>query len=557
MPSTHRRSRFGPKGAFVATISALALLAVACGGGNGDGTTGGGGEDAGDPVQGGELVVGVESETNNYLPGVFTGTQAGYNVARSIYDPLMMPDEDGTLQPYLAESLEPNDDTTEWTLKLRPGVEFHDGTPLNAEALKSNFDEHLNVEGSTAANSLRFVESMEIVDDLTVKYVLSEPDATIPDLLQGPVGWPFSPTAAAEKGEDFGNEPVGTGPFKFVSWQRDHAFVAERNEDYWQEGLPYLDRITFRPIVDEQSRTQSLSSGDIEATHSVRLSTMLADVQQMPGIEVHMGPGNSGSGAIFNTTTPPVDDPRIRRSLSYALNQRELVEVIAGEAAADTELRTQYFSKESPYYSEEVAEAWPTDDPEEAKRLHDDYVDDPERSDGKAPGEPVSIEFNCTAITSLQEQAQVYQAQWQDIGYKVNLNAVEQSVHIQNGIAGDFMVNCWRQGGDRDPSLEIADAFGDPETSVLNFTNYHNDQVAEIIETVRTNIDQDVRAEALEELGLLLAEDVPNTWTGGNNEFIAATDDVHGITTWELPDGTVGNGAHTGITIWGQVWREE
>jgi peptide/nickel transport system substrate-binding protein len=562
MPSTHRSTSAGATRAFLALLTVLALLVAACGGNGDDGAGGGGGngggdDDAGEPQQGGELVVGIESETNNYQPGVFSGTQAGQNVARAIYDPLVLRTEDGDLEPYLAESLEPNDDLTEWTLTLREGIEFHDGTPLNAEALKYAFDNHLKDPGSNTANSLRFVDSMEVDDELTVRYVLSQPDATIPDLLQGPIGWPFSPTAAEELGEDFGSQPVGTGPFTFVSWSRDDAFVVERNENYWQEGLPYLDRVTFRPIVDEESRAASMQSGEIDATHSVRLSAFLAQVQQMSDVDIYMGTANSGSGAIFNTNEPPVDDPRVRRSLSYALFQEELIEVIAGEAAADTEVRTQYFSDESPYYSEAVAEAWPTDDPEEAQRLHDEYLNDPERSDGKAPGEPISLEFNCTAIPSLQEQAQVYQSMWQDIGYQVQLNAVEQSVHITNAITDNYMINCWRQGGDEDPAVVLGNAFGDPEISVLNFTNYHNEQVAEILETVRQNRDTDVRAEALEELGLLFAEDVPNTWTGSNNEFIAATDDVHGIDSWEFPDGTVGNGAHTGITLWSQVWREQ
>jgi peptide/nickel transport system substrate-binding protein len=560
-----RRSRGGPSRLrLVALLTATLLALSACGGGDDGGTTspqpGGEGTDTteapdeGEPQQGGEIVVAVESETNNWLPGTFAGTQAGYNVARSIYDSLMLKTEDGEVEPYLAESLEPNDDLTEWTLTLREGVMFHDGTPLNAEALKSNFDDHLKAEGANTLNNLRDVESMEIDDELTVRYVLSQPNAGLPELLQGPIGWPFSPTAAAELGEEAGNRPVGTGPFKFVSWTRDESFVAERNEDYWQEGLPYLDRITFRPIPDEDTRAASLESGDIDATHSVRLSAFLSQVNEMDGVDVHLGPGNSGSGAIFNTSQPPVDDVRIRRSLSYALDQRGLIEVIAGAAADQTEERTQYFAESSPFYSETVADAWPTNDPEEAQRLYDEYINDPDRSDGQPVGSPVQIEFNCTNIPSLQEQAQAYQGMWQAIGYQVQLNALEQSVHIQNALAGEFMVNCWRQGGDNDPYIDLSNAFGDPEISVQNFTDYHNETVQEILDTLRTEADTEVRAEAIERLGLLFAEDVPNTWTGGNNEFIAVRDALNGVTTWTFPDGTTGNGAHTGITLWGQVW---
>src|SRR5690606_4807294 len=136
-------------------------------------------------------------------------------------------------EPYLAESITSNDDFTEWTVTLRPGVLFHDGTPLDAEAMKTIFDDFLTAEGANTAGALkRDVKAMEIVDDLSVRYVLNEPNAAFYDELTGPVGWPFSPTAAAELGEDFGSQPVGTGPFRFVSWQRDGAFVLERNPDY-------------------------------------------------------------------------------------------------------------------------------------------------------------------------------------------------------------------------------------------------------------------------------------------------------------------------------------
>lgn len=549
----------------MALLCAGALALGACGGGDDDTAAQEGATEAdaatstteaideGEPVQGGEITVGLESETNNYRPGTYTGTQAGSNVALAIFDPLMQRTEDGELQPYLAESLEANDDLTQYTLKLRAGVSFHDGTPLDAAAIKSNFDEYLKAAGAATSGALRDVDSVTVVDDLTVTYDLSQANAAFPDLLSGSIGWPFSPTAAAKMGDDFGSAPVGTGPFKVVNYTRDSAFVVERNEDYWQEGLPYLDKITFRPIPDEESRLAAFESGDLDAVHSVRLSGFGTEVRALGDIEVYEGPGNAGSGALFNVDVPPVDDARVRRGLSFALDQKTLIDVIAGSPDA-AEARNQYFSETSPFYSEAVAEAWPTDDPETAQELLDEYVNDPERSDGKAVGEPISIEFNCTAIPSLQEQAQAYQAYWQAVGVDVTLNAVEQSVHIQNAVTGQFMINCWRQGGDDDPYTVLSNAFGDPATQPLNFTNYYNDQVAAILETLRTTADQDERFAALEELGLLFAEDMPNTWTGGNNEFIATHPAVNGVGTWKLPDGTTGDGAKNGVTVWSQVW---
>jgi hypothetical protein len=131
-------------------------------------------------------------------------------------------------------------------------------------------------------------------------------------------------------------------------------------------------------------------------------------------------------------------------------------------------------------------------------------------------------------------------------------------VHIQNAITDQYMINCWRQGGDADPYIVLSNAFDDPETQPLNFTNYYNEQVGEVLETLRTTDDLDERKAALEELGLLFAEDVPNTWTGGNNEFIATKPAVNGVDTWTLPDGApVGAGQerhhHVGPGLGGGV----
>ncbi|HEY8547852.1 MAG TPA: ABC transporter substrate-binding protein [Acidimicrobiales bacterium] len=555
-------------------LAAGLFLAAACGG---DGDGGGSGaaegsagdvsslgdniligpqEREGEPVSGGTIEVGLESETNSYLPSAFQGSQAGYNVAYAIYDPLVTRDANGDIQPYLAESIQPNEDFTEWTLKLRPDVKFHDGTPLNAEALKRNMDDYLKAPTANTAGSLRDV-SMEVVDELTVKYVLENPNAVFPDSLAGVIGWPFSPDAADRLGDDFGSQPVGTGPFKFVSWERDGAFVVERNEDYWQEGLPYLDGITFRPIPDEETRATSLESDDIQATQSVRLSSFLTRVKDIPGVTVYLGLGNGAGNIMFNTEAPPVDDVRVRQALAHALDQEALVELVAGEAAVATELRSQFFWSESPYFSEAVHEAWPEYDPDEAQSLLEEYVNDPQRSDGKAPGEPVSLTYDCTNVPSLIEQATAVQGMWEEIGVEVDVEPMEQSAHISGALTGDYQVKCFRAGVDQDPLTTFQTALGDPERVITNFTNYSNPAVDEAIAALRTTPDVELRATAVEALGLQLVEDMPIYWTGSDLTFIAAREGVNGIASWLLPDGSPGDGAAPAITFWSQVWLSD
>jgi peptide/nickel transport system substrate-binding protein len=554
----HRRPMRGPWKQAFASVGLVGLLlgSAACGGGDdegGDAEAGAVSEsvEAGDPVEGGEIVVGLEAETNSWLPSEGTFNQPGLNVAYAIYDPLMQRSEDGPVEPYLAESLTPNDDLTEWTLKLRPGVTFHDGTPLNAEALKTVFDTYLKAPDSRLSAQLAEVTSLDVVDDLTVSYKLAQTNAAFPDLLVGAAGWPFSPTAAAAAGPDAGANPVGTGPFKFVSWQRDSNLVVEKNADYWQEGKPYLDKITFRPIPDEDTRLSSLRSGDIDVMQSLRQSTVIK-ARELDGVNNFEHLGSNSGGLTLNVSRAPFDDVRVRQALVYAVDQEGLIEVLGGSGV--TPPQTQFWSPDSPWYSEKVAEAYPTFDPEKAQELYDDYVNDPERSDGKPVGTPLSFTFQCPPDPSLNELSQLYQALWGNLGAEVELQQTEQAAWIQDMLARDYDTGCTRVGADRDPYLVFDDAFTE---GPLNMTAFQSPEIDEQLEILRTTTDVDARKAAVEEIGLVLNENVPNAFSGGTLTVLATDESVRNLDGWTFPDGTMGNGANASTAMWGHVWRVE
>jgi peptide/nickel transport system substrate-binding protein len=390
-----------------------------------------------------------------------------------------------------------------------------------------------------------------VVDDLTVVYRLTQPNAAFADVLSGAVGWVFNPAAADAAGADAGANPVGTGPFVFGDWQRDSRLTVTKNPNYWREGLPYLDEIVFRPIPDEDTRISSLASGDIDVLQSLRQSA-IRQVQDLDGVESHEHLGNNSGSSIFNTTRPPLDDVRVRQAIAYALNQEELIEVLGGTGL--TPPHTQYFSPDSPWYSEGVAAAWPTNEPDRARELLDEYVNDPNRSDGKAPGSPVTFQYDCPPDPSLIELSQVYQAQWGAVGFEVNLNQVEQATHVSEAIAGDYDAKCWRVGSEQDPYRVFNDAFsGD---SPLNFTNFTHPDIDEALEVLRTTTDVEPRKEAVEQIGMVIAENVPNTFTAGTLTTLAGREYVQNIPGWTFPSGDLGEGVINGYTMWAEVWRE-
>ena len=538
---------------------AVGLVAAGCGGGDDDeaGTDGeatGATSDIseqGDPVDGGSITVGLEAETNSWLPGNGSFSNAGTSVAYAIYDPLMRRDADGEMKPYLAESVEPNADLTEWTLKLRPDITFHDGTPLNAQALKTVFDDYLKAPGTNTAGALTDVE-MAIVDDLTITYQLPNPDSAWPDQLGLSIGWPFSPTAAAAAGPDAGAKPVGTGPFMFDSWERDNRLVVKKNPNYWQEGLPHLDEIVFRPIPDEDTRISSLTSGDIDVLQTLRQSSGVR-VRDLEGVDSYEQLGNTTGVNIFNTTTAPLDDVRVREALARAVDQEQIIEIQGGSGVVPP--ATQIFNQDDPYWSEEVADAWVTYDPEAARELMDEYVNDPGRSDGRAPGEPVAFRYDCPPDPSLVDMAQLYQSFWGEVGADVELRQVEQATHIDEAIAGDFQAKCFRAGLDRDPLPTLRDAFG--SESAINFTNFTDPSIEENLDALGATADLAERQALVEEISMTVNENFPMTYHGSTLSVLGTREAVKGLDSWTFPDGTEGSGVPGATSMWGFVWTTE
>lgn len=555
-------------------LASMALIASACGGDDGGGadapattaapsdngeTTTTAPPDPGGAVRGGSIVVGLESETPGWLPGTHLLTNfPALTVANTFYDSLTKRDSEGIVRPYLAESLEPNDDLTVWTLTLRPGVQFHDGTPLDADALKFIFDNHLKADGSNLLGPLRFVDSMDVIDELTVQYNLNSPDAAFPDILQGPAGWPFSPTAVQEQGADeFGSNPVGTGPFRFVSWIRDGELVVERFDDHWRDDVGHLDRITFRVITDEEARVASLQSGDVDAMQTLRQSAVrqVRELAERAEFVSYDFIGNLAGGQLLNTQTPPLDDVRVRRALAYAIDQPAILDLLGGSDISP--IATQWYSEESPWFVPAVVDLWPTNDPDRARELLEEYRMDPNRSDGRAPGDPVTLDHNILPDPSVVEMGLGYKAMWEAVGFEHNMNQVEVAVILDTNASGDFMINTSRFGNQDDPCTTMRNTFGDPAVTPTNFSNFYTDEVGELIQQLCENVEFEIRYEAVERLMTIFAENVPHTWTGNTPNTVGASSRLQNVAGWTFPDGTLGDGHPMTVVQWGHVWLED
>jgi peptide/nickel transport system substrate-binding protein len=251
-------------------------------------------------------------------------------VAANIFDTYLYLTEEGEYLPWLAEEVVMSDDARTYTMTLRPGVTFHDGTPLNAEAVQYNFDRIVNpdTQSRAAVGDMASYERTEIVDDLTVRVHFTDPHPSFWFALSDwRAGGPHSPTALMADAEGFARAPVGTGPFQFVEWIERDRIVLERNDAYaWprpgagHEGPAFLDRVVFRVIPEDQSRVIAVTTGEVDAAMRIPPQSV-AELSSNSDIDIvsKVLPG-TGVILVVNGTKSPTDDLAVRQALQYAID---------------------------------------------------------------------------------------------------------------------------------------------------------------------------------------------------------------------------------------------
>lgn len=266
-----------------------------------------------------------------------SGLAVAVRVLRTLYDSLVVQDTDGVIKPWLATSWEISEDRKSYTFKLREDVKFHDGTSFNAEAVKYSYDRILD-PNTKAANSVALIapyESAEVIDEFTVKLNLSTPsESFLANLSQALVAI-VSPTAAQQYGEDFLKNPVGSGPFKFVSWTENAEIVVERNDDYnWgpetltNQSTAYLDQIIFKIVPEEATRIGSVQSKQIDAAETVPPQNIV-QLESDASINIHKKNTVGLPYTLFiNPNHEPWNELEGRQALQYGIDVGSIVKTL-------------------------------------------------------------------------------------------------------------------------------------------------------------------------------------------------------------------------------------
>jgi nickel ABC transporter nickel/metallophore binding protein len=422
--------------------------------------------------------------------------EAGSFIALTmLYEPLVRYAADGTLTPGLAESWTISDDGLEWTFKLRSGVRFSDGTPLDAAAAKWNLERWVGVEDHSWLPASATINAIETPDDQTVVLRMSTYYYTImQDLaLVRPVRF-LSPKAVDDKGAF--SDPIGTGPWKVQSYTPDQQLVFEPNPHYWGT-KPTLERVVLEVIPDPQTRVAALQSGDVDLIGGEYIGGIplesIAVLQSDPNVQVLTEPGSTSYLLQMNPGRPPFDDELVRRAVNHALDRTAISQqVFRGFATPATGI----FPDTVPYVTHPQPERYAYDAAQARTLL--DQAGWTAGADGMRAkdGEPLSVSliFNGAVFPQAKSMAEVIQAELKDVGITVQTNTLESGAFYDALGKGeyDLAINVsW--GSPYDPHSSLSALFRSTDDDANHRRFYTSAELDKLIDTALSARDENER----------------------------------------------------------------
>jgi peptide/nickel transport system substrate-binding protein len=511
------------------------------------------------PKMGGALSFGTEAEETGMDPSYAHFDSTGVCYARAVYDPLAMILEDGTVAPYLAESIVPNSTYTKWTITVRKDVLFHDGTPCDGAALKFCMQAFLK----SALTNFAFTNYMDISNPdgavvqtgpRTIVMNMEAPwvpfDYWLAGYIGGQVAYMFSPTQYA-KGESVLNlHPIGTGPFVYQVWEPGSHFTLTRNPHYWRKDkfgnrLPYLDSWTFKPQPDVDTRYSYLQTNTIQMMHTDDDRTIenISNNKLLTAIgdnELSQGEPDCVF-AMINCQDPVMQDITLRQALAYATKPKEYDTVIGLDIVKPT---TGPFPLPSPYYSDT---GYPSFNLNKAKSLVAAWS---AKNGGKKP----SITYTTTATTTSISDASVVQTMWQAAGFDVAVTTVQQAALINDALIKKFQVFTWRQFANVNPDLNYI--FWAKTAGPINFAGNEDSIIQTALDTARQSTDPAVQKSSYQTIAKRFAVDLPYIWYGRDVWYVAARTNVQNWNNPTSPSGARGLSMLSG-TVWPtEVWLD-
>jgi peptide/nickel transport system substrate-binding protein len=471
------------------------------------------------------LVVGMEAEPPGLDPGQALGLHT-LRVTHQLFETLVTtPDDSTDVVPGLAESGTTARDGLGWTFKLRRGVRFHDGTPLDAAAVKFTFDRVIDPSHPHAKNGkwsfvvgyLSSVKSVDVIDPSTVRLNLKYPTSSLLALLALPNCAIVSPTSFAKNHADFNSRPVGSGRYRLETWDRGSRLVLRRNDDYWGvKGRPQT--IVYRAIPDATARVTELLTGGVDVILPIA-PDFIERLERNPQLSVHKKTGLTVWYVGFNVEKKPFTDKRVRQALNHAVNKEAIVRdilkgtgvpaigpLLPGTWAADPGVRKY------PY------------DPAAARRLLAEA--------GYPNG--FEVEFwvpeSGSGMQSPVEMSTVIQSNFAAVGVKAPLKTFEWGSYlgkIRSDAPAMFALSWFLKS--EDPDLSLYPLFFSKNTPLPNRSNYANLDVDQLLLQARQVADRTKRAELYRRAQQIIVDDAPWVFVDHELQVVATRANVKGF----------------------------
>jgi peptide/nickel transport system substrate-binding protein len=464
------------------------------------------------------------AEDPDVLDPTLARTYVGRIVFAALCDKLFDIDDKLNIVPQLALSHETSADGKEVTIKLRPGVKFQDGEPLDAEAAKFSLERHLTMQGSFRKPELASLDHVDVVDPLTIKLVLKAPFSPLIAQLTDRAGMMVSPKAAKAEGDKFGLHPVCAGPYKFVERVQQDRIVLEKFADYWNKDNVFIDRIVYLPIVDSTVRLANLKSGGLDLIERV-LATDIKDVRADPNLKLSTASELGYQGITLNIGNDKAKGPlsqsaKVRQALDLSIDREALNQVVFnGEFVPGN----QWISPDHPYYQK----AFPirASNVEKAKALL--------KEAGVTP--PVSVDFMVPKGPEFEAAAQVVQSMAAEAGFDMKIRVTELATSLKQAEAGEcqaFLLN-WSGRIDPDGNSYIFLHSNAPQ----NYSAWNNAEADKALDDARLTADMAQRKAIYEKLTRLVLQDEPILYIYHRGILIAHTTRLEGYK--QMPDGLV------------------
>lgn len=462
------------------------------------------------PVWGQALRIGMRDDPD-ILDPTLSRTYVGTLVMTAMCDKLFDFDANQAIVPVLATGYgwaSP----TELLIRLRPGIRFHDDTPMDAAAVKYTLERHANLPGSFRRNEIGAMDHVEVVDPLTVKIVLKQPFTPFVAVLTDRAGMMVSPRAAETAGKDFGLRPVCAGPFRFNERVAQDRIVLDRFPGYWDAKRIHYDRVTYRVIPDSSVRLANLQAGALEIAEVAPLDVEKARADARLNVISVPGLGYGALSINLAGPSPLAKDKRVRMALQLALDRDALNQVVF---AGMYQPNAQAISAASPYYAPAVP--IPPRDPARARALL------------KEAGVATPLRIDLLVYNTPQgvQAGEVIQAMANEAGFDLRVVAAEFGAAIAATNRGEFQVTLGGWSGLLDPD---SNAYAFLHTgSALNITKYANPEADRLLEAARAETDPAKRRASYEQLWAQVGTDLPLIYLWTVRNILGVSRKVQGV----------------------------